>query len=146
MNRDKLKFWLVLLLFPLVYFGVAASYSYYDIYELGHYERKSGRWGSFQISLAVFGFMTLMASVGYWIGLAWLKSEPQQLPRLSLALISVLSALLSWVVMRTFIDIEFNIPPELLWLVCVWLFPALLGVILVKIHRICFVGHRSIQR
>jgi hypothetical protein len=53
MNDDKLNFWLILWLFPLAYFAAAAFYSYYEIYELGHYEPKSGQWGSFQISLAI---------------------------------------------------------------------------------------------
>jgi len=143
MNHDKLKFWLVLLLFPCVYVGFAAFYAYCDIYVLGHYEPKSGQWGSFQISLAIFGFMTLLASLGYWIGLAWLKTEPQQLPRPRLALITVLSALLSWVVLLAFMII--GISPLLLWLLCVWLFPALLGVSLVKIRQSHFADHQSIQ-
>src|SRR5215831_10972922 len=102
MNHEEQKFGLIPLLFPCIYFGLAAFYSYFDIYVLGNYEPKDGQWGSFQISLWIFGFMTLLASASYWMSLDCLKNPPQRLPRLRLASITVLSALLSWVVLLTF--------------------------------------------
>jgi hypothetical protein len=145
MNYDKLKFWLILLLFPLVYLGIAILYVYYDIYVIGRYEPKSGRWGSFPISLAAYGFTTCQASLGYWIGLAWLKTEPQQLPRPRLALITVLSAALSLAVFLAIMIIEPGMP-VLLWFGSVCLIPALFGVSLIKIHQSRFTNHQSTQR
>src|SRR5262245_66624278 len=96
MNHNELKFGLITLLFPCVYFGLAAFYSCFDIYVLGHYEPTTlGQWGSFQISLAFIGFLTLPASLSYWIGLAWLKTVAQQLSGPRRALITISSALLS---------------------------------------------------
>jgi hypothetical protein len=149
-HDDEKKFWLILYLFPCVYFGIAAFYSCFDIYVLGNYEPKDGQWGSFKISLAIFGFMTLLASLSYCIGLAWLKTKAQQLPRPRLALITVLSALLSWVVLQTVDIIGPRIASILLYLlflaISVCLFPALIGVSLVKIHQSCFAAHPSTQR
>jgi len=102
MNHDELKFGLIRLLFPSIYFGLSAFYSCFDIYALGNYEPKDGQWGSFQISLGIFGFMTVLASLSYWMSLDCLKTAPQRLPRLRLASITVLSSLLSWVVLLTF--------------------------------------------
>jgi hypothetical protein len=42
MNHDELKFGHITLLFPCVYFGLAAFYSLFDIYALGNYEPKAG--------------------------------------------------------------------------------------------------------
>ncbi|MGE0128700.1 MAG: hypothetical protein AB7U82_11530 [Blastocatellales bacterium] len=149
MNHDKLNFWLILLLFPCVYFGLAAFYTYYEIYVRGNYERKDGQLNSFLISLAIYGFMTLLASLSYWISLAWLKTEPQQLPRPRLALITVLSALLSLVVLQTVFIIAPGIASVLLyllfWAASVCLIPALIGVSLVTIHQICFADDSSTQ-
>ena len=75
MDHDELKFGLITLLFPCVYFGLAAFYSYYGIYVLGNYEPKFGQWRSFQISLAIIGFLTLLASLSYWIGLDMVKNR-----------------------------------------------------------------------
>jgi hypothetical protein len=149
MNHDELKFGLIPLLFPCIYFGLAAFYSYFDIYVLGNYEPKDGQWGSFQISLWIFGFMTLLASLSYWISLDCLKTMPQRLSHLRLALITVLSALLCWVVLLTFVIIQPHIVSILFYLlflaVSVCLFPALIGVSLVKLHIRWFPAHPSTQ-
>jgi hypothetical protein len=145
MNHDILKFWL----FPFVYYGLSVSYSCFNIYVLGDYEPKDGQWGSFKFYLALFGFMTFLASPSYLIGLACLKTVPQQLPRPRLALITVLSALLSWVVLLTFWIVEPDIELTLFllfWFGCVCIFPALIVVSLVKIHQSCFAAHPSNQR
>ena len=147
MNRDNPNFWLILLLFPCVYFGLAAFYSYYGIYVLGHYEPTIlGQWGSFQISLAFIGFLTLLASLSYWIGLARLKTVPQQLSGPRLTLITLSSALLSGVVFLTFDIVKADTSPMLFGFVCVCLCPALIGVSLVKIHQRWFAAHLSTQQ
>ena len=151
MNHDELQSEPVMLLFPCVYFGLAAFYSYYGIYMLGHYEPTIlGQLGSFQISLAFIGFLTLLASLSYWIGLAWLKTVPPQLPRSRLALITVLSALLSWVVLLAFVIIQPGVASILLYLfflaVSVCLFPALIGVWRVKTHLRWYAAHPSAQQ
>jgi hypothetical protein len=145
MNHDELKFGLIRLLFPSLYFGLSAFYSCFDIYVLGNYEPKDGQWGSFQISLGIFGFMTLLASLSYWMSLDCLKTAPQRLPRLRLASITVLSSLLSWVVLLTFVIIQPHIAPMLFYLLflaaSVCLFPALIGVWLVKVHLRWYAAH-----
>jgi hypothetical protein len=147
MNDDKPNFWLILLLFPCVYFGLAAFYSYYGIYVLGHYEPTIlGQWGSFQISLAFLGFLTLLASLSFWISLARLKTVPQQLPSPRLALITLSSALLSGTVLLAFDIVKADISPMLFGFVCVCLCPALIGVSLVKIHQRWFAAHPSTQQ
>src|SRR5262245_46335790 len=114
MNHDKPSFRLILLLFPCVYFGLAAFYSYYDIYVLGHYEPTIfGRLGSFQISLAFIGFLTLLASLSFWISLARLKTAPQQLSSPRLALITLSSALLSGAVFLAFGIVKAGASPML---------------------------------
>jgi len=147
MNHDKPNFWLILLLFPCVYYGLAAFYFYYDIYMLGHYEPHIlGQLGSFQISLLFIGFLTLLASLSYWIGLARLKTVPQQLSDPRLALITITSALLS---LAVFLALDIVIPgasPMLFGFVCVCLCPALIGVSLVKIHQRWFGAHPSTQQ
>lgn len=151
MNHDELQSEPVMLLFPCVYFGLAAFYSYYGIYMLGHYEPTIlGQLGSFQISLAIIWFLTLLASLSFWISLVWLKTVPPQLPRSRLALITVLSALLSWVVLLTSVIIEPHITSilfDFLFLAAsVCLFPALVGVWLVKIHQRWYAAHPSAQQ
>lgn len=146
MNHDKPNFWLILLLFPCVYFGLAAFYSYYGIYVLGHYEPKFGQWRTFQISLAVIGFLTFLASLSYWISLAWLKTLSQQLSLPRHALITLSSALLSWAVLLAFDIVEADTSPMLFGFVCVCLCPALVGVSLVKIHQRWFAAHPSTQQ
>ncbi len=147
MNHDKPNFWLILLLFPCVYYGLAAFYSYYGIYVLGHYEPTIlGQWGSFQISLAFIGFLTLLASLSYWIGLGRLKTVPQQLSGPGLALITLSSALLSVAVLMAFDIVGSDALPVLFGFVCVCLCPALIGVLLVKIHQSCFAARPSTQR
>lgn len=145
MNYDKQKFWLILLLFPFVYCGLAASYSYYDIFALGHYEPKFGQWGSFQLELAFDGFAACVAFIFYLIGLNLLKTAAQQLPRRRLALITVTSAFLSWAVFFAIVIIEPYILAELFWLVGLCLIPAILGVSSVKIGQGRLAGHQSIQ-
>jgi hypothetical protein len=147
MNHDKPNFWLILLLFPSVYFGLAAFYSYYGIYVLGHYEPNIlGQLGSFQISLAFIGFLTLLASLSYWIGLAWLKNAPQQLSGPRLALITITSALLSGAVFLALDIVRPGASPMLFVFVCVCLCPALIGVSLVKIHQRWYAAHPSAQQ
>jgi hypothetical protein len=149
MNHDKPYFWPILLVFPCVYYGLAAFYSYYGIYVLGHYEPNVlGQWGSFQISLAFIGFLTLLASLSFWISLALLKTAPQQLSSPRLALITLSSALLSGAVMLVFdFDIvKANTSPMLFWFGGVCLCPALIGVSLVKIHQRWFAAHLSTQQ
>jgi len=147
MGHDELEFGHITLLFPCVYFGLAAFYSYYGIYVLGHYEStKLGQWGSFQISLAFIGFLTLLASLSYWISLAWVKTAPQQLSRPRLALITLSSALLSGAVLLAFDIVEADTSPMLFGFVCVCLCPALIGVSLVKIHQRWFAAHPSTQQ
>jgi len=147
MNRDNPNFWLILLLFPCVYFGLAAFYSYYGIYVLGHYEPTIlGQWGSFQISLAFIGFLTLLASLSYWIALVRLKTAPQQLSGPRLALITLSSALLSGAVFLTFDIVKADTSPMLFGFVCVCLCPALIGVSMVKIHQRWFAAHPSTQQ
>jgi hypothetical protein len=144
MNHDEQKSELIPLLFPSIYFGLAAFYSYYGIYALGHYEPYLlGQWGSFQISLMFIGFLTLLASLSYWISLAWLKTAPQQLSRTRLALITVLSGLLSVSVMQALIIVD---APMFFWFGGVCLCPALINVSLVKIHQRWFAAHPSTQR
>src|SRR5262245_42577218 len=87
--------------FRCIYCRLPALYSLFDLHALGNYEPKDGQWNSFKISLAIFGFMTFLASSSYWIGLACLKNAPQRLPRQRLTSITVLSAFLSWVVLLT---------------------------------------------
>jgi hypothetical protein len=145
MSHDVLKFWL----FPFVYYGLSVSYSCFNIYALGDYEPKDGQWGSFKIYLALFGFMTFLASLSYGIGLACLKTAPQQLPRPRLALITVLSALLSWAVLLTFLIVEPDIKLTLfllLWFGCICIVPALIVVSLIKLHQSCFAALPSTQR
>jgi|SRR5262245_3362389 len=147
MNHNKPNFWPILQLFPCVYFGLAAFYSYYGIYVLGHYEPTTlGQWGSFQISLAFIGFLTLLASLSYWISLALLKTVPQQLSRPRLALITLSSALLSGAVLLAFDFVEADTSPMLFGFVCVCICPALIGVSLVKIHQKWFAAHPSTQQ
>jgi hypothetical protein len=147
MNHDEPKFWPITLLFPCGYFGLAAFYSYYGIYVLGHYEpTKLGQWGSFQISLAFIGFLTLLASLSFWISLARLKTAPQQLSSPRLTLITLSSALLSGAVLLVFDIVKANTSPMLFGFVCVCLCPALIGVSLVKIHRRWFAAPPSTQQ
>ena len=42
MDHDEQDIELIPLLFPCVYFGLAAFYSLFDIYALGNYEPKAG--------------------------------------------------------------------------------------------------------
>jgi len=147
MNHDKPNFWLILLLFPCVYFGLAAFYSYYGIYALGHYEPTIlGQWGSFQISLAFIGFLTLLASLSFWISLARLKTAPQQSSGPRLALITLSTGLLSGAVFLAFDIVKADTSPMLFGFVCVCLCPALIGVSLVKIHQRWFAAHPSTQQ
>jgi hypothetical protein len=138
MNRDEQKSDVIPLLFPFIYFGIAAFYSLFDIYALGNYERKHGQWNFFKITLMIMGFMTILTSKSYLIGLACLKTTPEQLPPPRIAFITVLSALLSWVVLKIFDTIQPDLGLELHLLflaVVVFLFPALIGVWLVKMHQ-----------
>src|SRR5262245_37890396 len=147
MNHNELKFGLITLLFPCVYFGLSAFYSCFDIYVLGNYEPTIlGQWGSFQISLAFIGFLTLLASLSYWIGLVRLKTVPQQLSGPRLALITLSSALQSGAVFLTFDIVKADTSPMLFGFVCVCLCPALIGVSMVKIHQRCFAAHPSTQQ
>ena len=138
MNHDEQKSDIIPLLFPCIYFGLAAFYSLFDIYVLGNYERKHGQWNFFKITLAIMGVMTILTSTSYLIGLACLKTTPERMPPPRIALITVLSALLSWVVLKIFDTIQPDVGLELHLLflaVVVFLFPALIGVWLVKIHQ-----------
>jgi hypothetical protein len=149
MNHDKQKSGFIPLLFPCIYFGLAAFYSLFDIYVLGNYERKHGQWNFFKITLAIMGLNTFLASASYWIGQDLLKTAPQQLPRPRIALITVLSALLSRAVLQIFETIkpDFGLEVNLiLWAATVFLLPALIGVWLVKIHQSWFAGHSSNQK
>ena len=146
MDHDELKFGLIRLLFPCVYFGLAAFYSYYGIYVLGYYQPKFGQWRSFQISLAFIGFLTLLASLSYWIGLTWLKTVPKQLSRPRLTLITLSSALLSGAVLLAFDIVEADTSPMLFGFVCVCICPALIGVSLIKIHQRWYAAHPSTQQ
>jgi hypothetical protein len=150
MNHDEQDIEFITLLFPCVYFGLAAFYSLFDIYVLGNYEPKDGQWGSFQISLAIYGFVTFLASMSYSIGIACLKTAPQRLPRQRLTSITVLSALLSLVALLTFGFIQPHISSMLFYFLflagSVCLFPPLIGVWLVKIHLRWYAAHPSNQR
>ena len=149
-DHDELKFGLIPLLFPCVYFGLAAFYSLFDIYALGNYEPKDGQWGSFKFSLAILGFMTFLATSSYWISLDYLKTAPQQLPRTRFASITVLSAFLSWVVLLAFVIIQPHIGAMLFYflflVISFCLFPALIGAWLVKIHQRWYAAHPPTQR
>jgi hypothetical protein len=150
MNHGEQDIERIALLFPCVYFGLAAFYSLFDIYALGNYEPKDGQWGSFKISLAIYGFMTFLATSSYWIGIACLKTAPQGLPRQRFASITVLSALLSWVVLLISGIIAPHIASMLFYFLflaaSVCLFPALIGVWLVKIHLRWYAAHLSTQQ
>jgi len=146
MNHDKLKFWLIPSLFPIVYYELAVSYSYYGIFALGHYEPKFGQWISFQIAVAFDGFAACVAFIFYLIGLRLLKTASQQLPRPRLALITVTTAFLSWAVFLAMVVIKPNIFPELFNLVGLCLILAILGVSLVKISQCRLASHQPIQR
>lgn len=143
MNHDEQKSGLIPLLFPCIYFGLAAFYFLFDVFVLGNYEPKDGQWGSFKISLAILGFMTLLASGSYCIGQACLKTALQRLSHSRLALITVLSALLSVAVMLALIIVEADTAPMLFWFGGVCLCPALIGVSLVKIHQRWYAAHPS---
>ena len=150
MGDDKLDSQLIL--FPCVYFGLATFYSSFEIYLLGNYEPKDGRWGSFQISLAIWGFMTLLASLSYWICLECLEAKLQEPRGRRLTLITTLSSSLSWVILLTFFIFEPGIASSsillylLFWAAAVCLPPALIGVSLVKINQSHFTAHPPIQR
>jgi hypothetical protein len=146
MNHDKLKFWLILFLFPIVYYGIAVSYSYYGIFALGHYEPKFGQWITFQIAATFDGYVACIAFIFYLIGLRLLKTASHQLPRPRLALITVTSAFLSFAVLLAMEVIGPNIFPDLFNLVVLCLSPAILGVSLVKIGQCRLASHQPIQR
>ena len=150
MDHDEQDFEFTTLLFPCVYFGLAAFYSLFEIYALGNYEPKDGQWGSFQISLAIYGFMTFLASISYSIGMVCLKNAYQRLPHTRFASITVVSALLSLVALLTFGFIEPHIASMLFYFLflagSVCLFPPLIGVWLVKIHLRWYAAHPSTQR
>jgi hypothetical protein len=150
MNHDERDIELITLLFPCVYFGLAAFSSLFDIYALGNYEPKDGQWGSFKISLAIYGFMTFLASLSYGISMACLKTAPQRLPRQRLASITVLSAFLSWVVLLTFVIIQPQLSSILFYFLflaaSVCLFPAVIGVWLVKTHLRWYAVHPPTQQ
>src|SRR5262245_4542959 len=150
MNYDEQNFEPITPLFPCIYFGLAAFYSLFDIYALGNYEPKDGQWNSFKISLAIFGFMTFLATSSYWIGLACLNDAPQRLPRQRLTSITVLSAFLSWVVLLTFVFIQPYIASILFYLLFLaasfCLFPAVIGVWLVKTHLRWYAAYPAAQQ
>jgi len=155
MNPDKSDSWGILSLFPLVYYGLAASYSFCRIFALGDYEPKDGQWGSFQIELLILGFTTFLAFMGYLIGLGLIKTAVQRLSRKTLYLIMTTSAFLSlvvFIVIDRIIDriIDSYIVPVVIALGVnfgsLLLIPALLGASLVKISQICLARRQSIQR
>src|SRR5262245_31460352 len=98
MNSDKPDTWGILSLFPLVYYGLAVSYSFFHIFALGDYEPKDGQWGSFKVYLLIDGIVTLFAFMGYLIGAGLLKTAVQQFPRRTLYLLMTASAFLSYIV------------------------------------------------
>ena len=150
MNPDKSDSWGILSLFPLVYYGLAASYSFCRIFALGDYEPKDGQWGSFQIELLILGFTTFLAFMGYLIGLGLIKTAVQRLSRKTLYLIMTTSAFLSVVVYIVIGIIDSYVLSVRIYLgVCgggLLLIPALLGASLVKISQICLARRQSIQR
>jgi len=150
MNQDKLDNWNIIALFPFVYFGLLASYSLFHIFALGDYEGKDGQWGSFKIELWIHGFATFMAFISYFIGLGLVKTAVWRLSRQRLASITVLSALLSWVALVTFVIIRHHIASMLFYFLflagSVCLFPALIGVWLVKTHQRWYAAHPSAQQ
>jgi hypothetical protein len=148
MNPDKSDNRNILSLFPFVYYGLLASYSFFHIFALGNYERKDGQWGSFKIELLIQGLATLAAFPSYFIGLGLVKTAVQRLSRKTLALITTASAFLSGVVL-----IVIEIIASYTWSVHlgvygagIFLIPALFGVSLVKIGQTRSAGRQPIQR
>jgi len=150
MNPDKSDSWGILSLFPLVYYGLAASYSFCRIFALGDYEPKDGQWGSFQIELLIHGFATFLTFMSYLIGLGLVKTAVERLSRQTLALIMTTSAFLSVVVYIVIGIIDSYVLSVRIYLgVCgggLLLIPALLGASLVKISQICLAHRQSIQQ
>jgi membrane protein DedA with SNARE-associated domain len=150
MNSDKSDNWGVIALFPFVYFGLLASYSFFHTFALGEYERKDGQWGSLQIELLIGGVATFMAFMGYLIGVSLVKTGVQRLSRPKFALITAASAFLSVAVLFLIGLIE-----SYTWSVSIdlgvrgaslFLPPALICVSLVKMGQVCSAGHQPIQR
>jgi len=141
MNHDKLDNWNIIALFPCVYYGLLASYSFFHIFALGEYEGKDGQWGSFKIELWIHCFATSMAFMSYFIGLGLVKKAVWRLSRQKLALITMTSAFLSGVVLIVIDIIEhytWSVRIDLpVYLGCLLLIPALIGVSLVKTSRVC---------
>jgi hypothetical protein len=150
MNHDKLDNWNIIALFPCVYYGLLASYSFFHIFALGDYEGKDGQWGSFKIELWIQGFATLMAFMSYFIGLGLVKKAVWRLSRQKLALITTTSAFLSGVVLIVIEIIEsYTWSAHIVlgvYLGGLLLIPALLGVSLVKTGQVCSARSQSIQR
>ena len=150
MNHDKLDNWNIIALFPFVYYGLLASYSFFHIFALGDYEGKDGQWGSFKIELWIDCFATFMAFMSYFIGLGLEKIAVWRLSRQKLALITTTSAFLSGVVLIVIEIIEPYTWSALIdlsvYLGGLLLIPALIGVSLVKTGQVCSARRQSIQR
>jgi len=155
MSHDRLNNWNFIALFPFVYYGLLASYSFFHIFALGDYEGKDGQWGSFKIELWINGFATAMAFMSYFIGLGLAKTTVWRLSRQTLALITMTTAFLSIVVsividriINRILD-SYTAPVHIVLgvpLGGLLLIPALLGVSLVKISQVCSARRQSIQR
>ncbi|HEX5086103.1 MAG TPA: hypothetical protein VFY40_29055, partial [Blastocatellia bacterium] len=152
MNSDKPDTWGILSLFPLVYYGLLASYSLFHIFALGRYEPKDGQWGSFQMELLINGVATCVSFMGYLIGVGLVNKAVQRLPRQTLYLIMTTSAFLSIVVyyiVIVILDSHIELPVHIYLGVCgggLLLIPALIGASLVKTGQICLARRQSIQR
>jgi hypothetical protein len=104
--------------------------------------------GSFKIELSIQGFATVMAFMGYFIGLGLVKTAVRRLSRQTLGLITTTSAFLSGVVL-----IVIEIIESYTWSVDsrvyfggLFLIPALIGVSLVKTGQVCSARRRPLQR
>jgi len=150
MSHDRLENGNIIALFPCVYYGLLASYSFFHIFALRDYEGKDGQWGSFKIELWIQCFATFMAFMSYYMGLCLVKTAVWRLSCQKLTLITTTSAFLSGVVLIVIEVIE-----SYTWsahiVLCLYLgglllIPALIGVSLVKTGQVCLARRQSIQQ
>jgi hypothetical protein len=155
MNPDKSDNWGILVLFPLVFFGLAASNSCFRIFALEDYDRKFGQWNAFQMELLLGGFATFIVFIGYLLDLGLVRTAVQRLSGRTTAWIMMTSAYLSMVVLYLIdgivdrIDDSYMVPVHIhlgAGLVSLVLPPALLAPLLVKTGQVYSASRRSIQR
>jgi len=138
MQRNKMVLSIVLLLFPLTYFGACLLISYIRVYVLGHFDPKFSGAPSiaFELEVALGVYFAFLASVSYFVTLIVQRKEIECIPLSRLVVIAMLSALLSWG------SIWAPVKNESLFHLLVVLGPVLFTTVLIRIGRAWLLRNR----